>query len=99
LTKGDILSAIIERDVHPLVAKLLVENGINDEVLLEVTFNPSVENLVSPELIPDVENSAKLVAKVIGRKENILVWGHDDTDGIGGVSVLVGGGADIRKAK
>ncbi len=89
MTKGDILSAIIERDVHPLVAKLLVENGINDEILLEVTFNPSVENLVPPELIPDVENSAKLVAKVIGRKENILVWGHDDTDGIGGVAVLV----------
>ncbi len=89
MTKGDILSAIIERDVHPLVAKLLVENGINDEVLLEVTFNPSVENLVIPELIPDVESSAKMVAKVIGRKENILVWGHDDMDGISGVAVMV----------
>jgi Single-stranded DNA-specific exonuclease len=89
LTKGDILSAIIERDVHPLVARLLVENGINDETLLEVTFNPTVENLVTPEMMPDVENSAKLVAKVIGRKENILVWGHDDTDGISGVAVLL----------
>ncbi len=89
MIKGDILSAIVERDIHPLVAKILVDKGINDEILLEVTFNPSIENLVPPEMMPDVENAAKIVAKVIGRKENILVWGHDDADGVSGIATLM----------
>ncbi len=89
MIKGDIISAIVERDIHPLVAKVLVDKGINDEILLEVTFNPVIENLVPPEMMPDMEPASKLVAKYIGRKENILVWGHDDADGITGVSILM----------
>ncbi len=89
MIKGDIISAIVERDIHPLVAQLLVEKGIYDEVLLDVTFNPIIENLVPPEMMMDVEQAAKVVAKYIGRKENILVWGHDDADGITGVSILL----------
>ncbi len=88
MIQGDIVSAIVERDVHPLVAKLLVEKGINDEALLEVTFDPKVENMPPPELIPDMEEAVKLAAKFIGRKEIILVWGHDDADGVTGTSIL-----------
>jgi len=86
--QGEIVSAIVGRDIHPLVAQLLVQKGINDEALLEVTFDPKVENLPPPELIPDMEEAVKLTAKFVGRKEPILIWGHDDADGVTGTSIL-----------
>ncbi len=88
MIKEDVLSAIVERDVHPLVAKLLVEKGINDETLLDVTFDPRVENMPPPELIPSMEEAVKITAKHIGRKEIVLVWGHDDADGVTGTSII-----------
>ncbi|MEO0104130.1 MAG: DHH family phosphoesterase [candidate division WOR-3 bacterium] len=43
---------------------------------------PSLKSLFSPELLPDYEKGIERIKKAIKGEEKILIWGHEDLDGI-----------------
>ncbi|UCG43113.1 MAG: hypothetical protein JSU73_00420, partial [candidate division WOR-3 bacterium] len=48
----------------------------------------SVEQLHAPSLLPDFEPALSRVKEAADRQESVLVWGHDDLDGITASAVL-----------
>ncbi|MCS7250273.1 MAG: DHH family phosphoesterase [candidate division WOR-3 bacterium] len=49
---------------------------------VEKFLYPSLESLFPPEILPDYEKGIKRIEKAIEEKEKILIWGHEDLDGI-----------------
>ena len=89
-----------EFDIDERLANLMVERGVTNLELASLTFNPNYEDLAIPESIPNMRPALERLLSAIGRKEKILVWGHEDADGSTSVSVmlrtikLLGGVAD-----
>ncbi len=75
-------------DIDLRVARILVEKGVRDLELAKATFNPTLENLTPPETLPDFKPAAERILKAIGKQEKILVWGHEDADGVTSVCTL-----------
>ena len=78
----------LEFEVHPKLLDVLAQKGA-DDASLAVTLNPTYENLISPEEMPNMGNLVKALLRSAGRREKILVWGHEDADGITAVSVML----------
>ncbi len=87
-------------DIDERLAELMVERGVTSLELASLTFNPNYEDLAVPESIPNMRQALERLLSAIGRKEKILIWGHEDADGSTSVSVmlktikLLGGVAD-----
>ncbi len=79
---------INEYKIHPLVARALIRNGITDLDLVKSLFQPTIENLLPPRAILNMETALKEILK-FSSKEGILIWGHDDLDGITSTAILI----------
>ncbi|MEO0070824.1 MAG: DHH family phosphoesterase [candidate division WOR-3 bacterium] len=77
-----------ELRVSEVLARLLVQRGVNDETSARVWLNPSVRLLYPGYLLPDFEPAKERIFKAIENKETVLIWGHDDLDGITAVLTL-----------
>lgn len=85
---------LVEQIVHEFgidsrLAKLLVERGVTTFELAQLTFNPNYESIPGPESIPNMRPALERLLSAIGRKEPILVWGHEDADGSTSVAVMM----------
>ncbi len=49
---------------------------------IESFLYPSLKSLFSPEILPDYEKGIERIKKAIREEEKILIWGHEDLDGI-----------------
>ncbi|MEO0119513.1 MAG: DHH family phosphoesterase [candidate division WOR-3 bacterium] len=49
---------------------------------VEKFLYPSLKSLFSSELLPDYEKGIERIKEAIRKEEKILVWGHEDLDGI-----------------
>ncbi|MEO0130425.1 MAG: DHH family phosphoesterase [candidate division WOR-3 bacterium] len=49
---------------------------------VEKFIYPSLKSLFSPEILPDYEKGIERIKKAIREEEKILIWGHEDLDGI-----------------
>lgn len=72
----------IEMGVHPVVARLLVQRGITSPEDAENFFNPSLDRLHDPFLLPDAEAACERLKRALNAKEKILVHGDYDGDGV-----------------
>jgi len=75
--------------VLPIIARLLVLRGVKEPEAVSVWLNPDIKYLHPPELLPDFEPAATRIFQALERREKILIWGHDDLDGITAVLILV----------
>lgn len=84
-----------ELDVSVPFAKILLrrmykrypdifDSGDKGKLLSLVNFflNPSLQRLLFPQFLPDMEEACEYVVQSIRKKEKILVWGDYDADGI-----------------
>lgn len=71
-----------EIGVSEHIARLLVLRGVRSRSEAEMWLSPSVSQLFSPELLPDFELARDRIFQAIERQELVLIWGHDDLDGI-----------------
>ncbi len=74
--------------VAPIMARLLWLRGVRTSTEAHRWLCPSVEQLNPPELLPDFEPAVARIEQAIRRNERILLWGHDDLDGITSVVIL-----------
>ncbi len=77
-----------EAGVSDLMARLLWLRGVRDAEAAHRWLAPDLGHLYPPELLPDFEPAVARIRKAIAGRETILVWGHDDLDGITSVVIL-----------
>ncbi|MDR1336955.1 MAG: single-stranded-DNA-specific exonuclease RecJ [Tannerella sp.] len=77
-----------ELGLNPLVSLLLVQRGIVSAAGTEKFFNPALEDLHDPFLMPDMYRAVKRLNRALGNKEKILVYGDYDVDGTTAVSLV-----------
>ncbi|MEM4714350.1 MAG: hypothetical protein QXQ79_02305, partial [Candidatus Nanoarchaeia archaeon] len=51
-------------------------------IFAQFSSRTSLKSLFSPELLPDYEKGIERIKKAIKGEEKILIWGHEDLDGI-----------------
>lgn len=80
------LNYIIRKyDISPKVAPLLIKKGMRTKELVDIAFKPEIELLTPPHTLPDFN---KAISLILSKKNKILIWGHEDGDGVTSTVVL-----------
>jgi len=77
-----------ELSVPLVAAKILVTRGLNTKGTAEEFLSPSLENLLDPFFLPDMEKGVDRVIRALKEKEKIMIFGDYDVDGITSTSLL-----------
>ncbi|HOO56212.1 MAG TPA: single-stranded-DNA-specific exonuclease RecJ [bacterium] len=76
-------------DLPMPLSKSLVNRGITDQQHALSFFNPTIDDLHSPDSFRDIEPAVDRVLKAVKNNERILIAGDYDVDGITGTALLV----------
>ncbi|MBU1169185.1 MAG: single-stranded-DNA-specific exonuclease RecJ [Proteobacteria bacterium] len=88
-TDPEIVSAIAHTSKKsPILASLLAQRGMVSPESAAGFLNPSLAALRSPFLMKGMTRAVERIVQAIEKKENILVFGDYDVDGITGTSLL-----------
>lgn len=69
-------------NLHPIIARLLVQRGISTPEAASRFLNPSLDDLHDPFLLPDAEVACERIKKALHEKQKILIHGDYDGDGV-----------------
>ncbi len=78
----------VRHGLPPLVARLLVNRGLNGVEEIEAFLDPSLERLYPPFGLADLEKAATRLGQAVRRGEPVAVYGDYDADGITATAVL-----------
>lgn len=83
------VSALSEAlQVDKLVAKLLLNRGIDSFDAAKSFFRPSLEELHDPFLMEDMQKAVNRIRKALDSREKIMVFGDYDVDGTTAVALV-----------
>lgn len=85
-----------EARIAPALARVLWLRGVRDAKGVERWLRPSVDHCYQSNLLPDFAPAVDRIRRAITAGEGILVWGHDDLDGITSIVVLARILSDLR---
>ena len=74
--------------LNRLLSTLLTNRGITEETKIEKFLNPKRSDFYDPFGMPDMEKAVERILKSIENKEQIIIYGDYDVDGITSVTVL-----------
>jgi len=77
-----------EFGIHPVISQIIVNRGIRDSETARRYLYPSLNDLHSPFLMQDIRKGVSRLLKAIHHKENIMIYGDYDADGITSVVIL-----------
>lgn len=69
-------------------ARILYLRNIKTKTEARKFLKPKLSDLFSPFELPDIEPALKRIVNAIKKRERILIWGHEDLDGITSVVIL-----------
>jgi len=75
-------------NVHPALAQLLLNRGINSFEEAKAFFRPQLQSLHHPFLMKDMDKAVQRLEAAINNNEKILVFGDYDVDGTTAVSMM-----------
>lgn len=75
-------------DLPEVIARILVNRGISSPEAARLFFTAGTENLYNPFQMSDMEAAVDRVVSALNRRENIVIHGDYDVDGITAVSML-----------
>ncbi len=75
-------------NVHPLIAMLLEQRGVQTFEEARDFFRPTLEQLHDPFLMKDMDKAVQRVAQALENQERILVFGDYDVDGTTAVALM-----------
>ena len=75
-------------NISKLLAQILINKQIIKEEEISIFLNPNRNNFYDPFLMPDMEKATNRIIEAIKNKENILIYGDYDVDGITSTTVL-----------
>lgn len=74
--------------VSPLVAQILLNRGLEEQVACERFLSPALKHLHDPADLGGLAAAAERIAKAIRDREKIVVYGDYDVDGITASAIL-----------
>ncbi len=77
-----------ELRISPVLARVLVNRGIDSVVEARKFFRPQLTDLHDPFLFQDMQKAVNRLNEALGRKERILVYGDYDVDGCTAVALV-----------
>lgn len=77
-----------ELGVSPITARLLVIRGLHDPDVARRFLAPSLDQLLDPFLLADMERAVVRIERAIAQRERIAVHGDYDVDGITSTVIL-----------
>jgi len=77
-----------ELNISPVIARLLLNRGIEDLEAGQIFLNPRLEFLHDPFLFKEMEPAVERIVKALKGKEPIMIFGDYDVDGITATSLL-----------
>jgi single-stranded-DNA-specific exonuclease len=80
---------IQEFNIHPVIAQVLISRGFKNFDDIHAYLYAKLPNLLDPSLFGDMEKAVNRVYQALKNKENVLVFGDNDVDGITGTTLLV----------
>ncbi|WP_456443855.1 single-stranded-DNA-specific exonuclease RecJ [Caldithrix abyssi] len=80
-----------EFDLPPIIARILIQRGIDSPPKVKKFYDMSLENLYDPFLLPGMEEAVDRIIRALREGENILIYGDYDVDGVTSVSILYDG--------
>ena len=75
--------------VSPLLGALILQRGYADPIKAKMFLRPKLANLEDPFSVQNLKNAVLRIVKAVDNKENILVFGDYDVDGITSTTLLV----------
>ncbi len=77
-----------EFSLHPITSQILVSRGFEDLGRIHEFLYAKLPSLHDPELLADMPTAVARVLTAIQKKQNILLYGDNDVDGMTGVALL-----------
>ena len=77
-----------ELGCDPLVARMLARRGLEDLAAARDFLEPSVDDLLDPFGLADMERAAARVSAAVADRQPVLVYGDADVDGLAGTALL-----------
>ena len=74
--------------LNPILAQVLVSRGMRDGDQIRQHLYSSLPDLVDPFEMPEMEAAVDRIMRAIEKKEEILVYGDNDVDGMTGTALL-----------
>ena len=74
--------------VHPLVAQVLHNRGLDDPAEAGGFLDPKLSDLHDPELLSGAVEAAERIARAVSDGKKIVIYGDYDVDGITGTAIL-----------
>ncbi len=75
-------------DIAPVLAKLLIQRGIETPEEAKTFFDPQLSSLHNPFLMKDMERAVERIELAIANDERIMVYGDYDVDGTTAVALV-----------
>ncbi len=75
-------------NINKILAKLLIQRGIDSYDSAYKFFRPSLDDLYNPFLMLNMDKAVDRLLKAINSKENILIYGDYDVDGTTSVTLV-----------
>ncbi len=79
---------ITEFNIHPVAAQILATRGFKTLEEIHDFLYAKLPNLLDPQLFEDMDKAVARVCNALKEKENILVYGDNDVDGITSTALL-----------
>lgn len=82
------MKAVTDLEIHPAIEKHLIMQHLCQ---VDETVNyllPTLKELPSPFLLKSVDTAVDIIIESIKNKDDVLIWGDYDVDGITGTSLL-----------
>ena len=90
-TSKDIKSLAKASGVSELIAKILINRGLDNPIDIKKFMRSSIEDLYDPFLMKDMEKATSLIKLAIEKKEKIVVYGDYDADGVTSTVIMYKG--------
>lgn len=75
-------------EIHPVLANLLIQRGVDTLEKAKSFFLPSLDNLHDPFLMKDMNLAVDRLTNAFKNNEKVLIYGDYDVDGTTAVSLL-----------
>lgn len=76
-------------NIPVIVAKVLLNRGFTDAADAKKFLDKNSDSFYSPNLLPDMDKAVRRIKEAIDKKENVVVYGDYDVDGITSTALLV----------
>jgi len=77
-----------ELSLPPVAVRILINRGIDTKARAEEFLTPSLENLMDPFVLQDMEKGVDRIIRALRNREKIMIFGDYDVDGITSTSLL-----------